>query len=157
MNDRDFLMHALKGNQAAVEFVLLISRVADVWDNLIDRDGDVSNRAIHDAFWMLAIELPANPFYRAYMDDLRPVMATGIMNWMAANEIEAGYASTNHRALEIAHVIRYSIADVAIMAALLCGGREWAVEVGPELRLRSQRSDLNEYIKSLKGVEHAAQ
>lgn len=156
MNDRDFLLHAFKGNQAAVDLVLLISRVADVWDNLVDRDVEVPARVINEAFWLALIELPGNAFYRAYMDDLRPVMAAGILNWMAANEIESGYAGTDHRALEIAHVIRYGIADVAIMAALLCGGRDWAAEVGPELRLRSQRSDLNEYIKSLKGVSHAA-
>jgi len=156
MTDREFMLHAFKGNQAAVEFVLVIARVADVWDNLVDRDKDVSNKAIHEAFWLLAIELPGNQFFRDHVDDLRPVMATGILNWMTANEIEAGFAAGDHRALEISHVIRYGIADVAIMAALLCGGREWAAEMGPELRLRSQRSDLNEYIKSLKGVCHAA-
>ncbi len=43
-----------------------------------------------------------------------------------------------------------------LMVALLAGGREWAAEVGPELRLRSQKSDLNEYINSLKGVSHEA-
>lgn len=159
MDDRAFMLHAFCGNQAAVEYVLMVARVADVWDNLIDRDVPVSDKDINDAFWTLAIELPGNQFYRTYMDDLRPVMATGILNWMTANKIERSPAGSpdEHRAIEIAHVIRYGIADVALMAALLCGGREWAAEVGPELRLRSQRSDLNEYINSLKGVDHATE
>ncbi len=153
MDDRSYMLYAFKGNQAAVDFVLMVARVADVWDNLIDKDVPVSDQAINDAFWTLAIELPGNAFYRAWADDLRPVMATGIINWMTANKIERG-TSMDHRAIEIAHVIRYGIADVAIMAALLCGGREWAAEVGPELRLRSQKSDLNEYINSIGGLNH---
>lgn len=132
----------------------MIARVADVWDNIRDRDVPVTDKDVDDAFWTLAIELPANAFFRANMDDLRPVMATGITNWLTANRIERDPAA-DHRAIEIAHVIRYSIADVILMAALLCGGRDWAAEFGPELRLRSQRSDLNEYINSLKGVNHA--
>lgn len=156
MDDRAYMLYAFKGNQAAVDFVLLVARVADVWDNLIDKDVPVSDEAINDAFWSLAIELPGNGFYRANVDDLRPVMATGITNWMVANRMERS-KEMNHRAIEIAHVIRYSIADVVLMVALLCGGREWAAEVGQELRLRSQRSDLNEYINSLGGIDHATQ
>ena len=155
MNDTAFMLHAFKGNQSAVDFVLMLARVADCWDNLIDRDVPVTDEAINNAFWILAVEFPGNAFYRAHIDDLRPVMATGIVNWMTANSMECD-DSLPHRAIEIAHVIRYSVADVVMMVALLCGGREWAAEVGPELRLRSQRSDLNEYINSL-GGSHATQ
>lgn len=150
------MLHAFKGNQAAVDYVLMVAKVADVWDDLIDRDAPVSDEAINAAFWTLAIEIPGNSFYRAHIDDLRPVLATGITNWLIANKIERD-DTLPHRAIEIAHVIRYSIADVVLMVALLAGGREWAAEVGPELRLRSQRSDLNEYINSLKGVHHATE
>jgi len=149
------MLYAFKGNQAAVDYVLMVAKVADVWDNLIDRDTPVSDEAINGAFWTLAIEIPGNPFYRAHIDDLRPVLATGITNWLIANKIERD-ETLPHRAIEIANVIRYSIADVVLMVALLIGGREWAAEVGPELRLRSQKSDLNEYINSLGGVHHAA-
>lgn len=154
MTDREFMLHAFKGDQAAVDYVLLVARVADVWDNLIDRDVPVSEGDINDVFWMLAVELPRNRFYRANMDDLIPVTATGIVNWLTANKMEKDCEGL---ALEIAHVIRYSIADVAMLVAALCGGRKWAEEVGPELRLRSQRSDFNEYINSLQAkreVQH---
>ena len=147
MTDRDFLFYAFKGNQAAVDFVLLIARVADVWDNLIDGDVEVSNDAINDAFWRILVELPRNAFYRGNIAELLPVIATGILNWRVANNYERDY--TEGRPLEIAHVIRYSIADIAILTACLAGGPEWAALVGPELRLRSQRSDFKEYTDSL--------
>lgn len=156
MTDQEFMLMAFKDNRSAVDFVLMIARVADVWDNLIDKDNPVSDEAINSAFWLLAVEMPGNAFYREYIDDLRPVMATGILNWMAATRMERD-ETLPHRAIEIAHVIRYSIADVVMMVALLCGGPEWAAQVGPELRMRSQRSDLNEYINSLKGSEHATE
>lgn len=156
MTDQEFMLMAFKDNRSAVDFVLMIARVADVWDNLIDKDNPVSDEAINSAFWLLAVEMPGNAFYREYIDDLRPVMATGILNWMAATRMERD-ETLPHRAIEIAHVIRYSIADVVMMVALICGGPEWAAQVGPELRMRSQRSDLNEYINSLKGTQHATE
>ena len=146
------MLHAFCGNQAAVDYVLMIARVADVWDSLIDRDVPVSDNDINEAFWLLAVEIPRNPFFQANVNELLPVTATGIANWLVANRLES---RDEHRAVEIAHVIRYSIADVALMAALLCGGREWIDEVGPELRLRSQRSDLKEYFNRLKVTHHA--
>ena len=44
MDDKAFMLHAFKGNQAAVDYVLAIARVADVWDNLIDKDVPVTDR-----------------------------------------------------------------------------------------------------------------
>lgn len=146
--DREFMLYAFKGNQAAVAFVLMLVRVADVWDNLIDKDAPVSDKDINDAFCILALEMPKNAFYRDHVDELLPVLETGILNWMAANALERNCDSG--RSIEIAHVIRYGIADVALLVASICGGREWAEDVVPELRLRSQKSDLNEYINSLR-------
>lgn len=150
MTDREFMLHAFKGDKNAVNYVLMVVRVADVWDNLIDKDVPVSDEDVNDAFWLLTVGIPRNAFYRAHMDDLLPVTETGIVNWFAANQLEK---SGGGREIEIAHVIRYSIADVALMTALLCGGRQWAEQVGPELRMRSQRSDLKEYINSLRAKQ----
>lgn len=156
MSDVEFMNYAFKGNTAATDYILAVAKAADVFDNLIDKDTPVSDSDVIKSLWLLAVEIPRNPFFQSFANDLLPVTATGILNWMAANRIERSTAP-DHRAIEIAHVIRYGIADVALMAALLCGGQEWAAEVGPELRLRSQKSDLSEYINSLGGIHHAAQ
>ncbi len=75
MTDREFMLHAFKGNQEAVDYVLMVARVVDVWDNLIDRDVPVSDEAINDAFWLLMVEIPRNGFYRTFVDELVPVTA----------------------------------------------------------------------------------
>lgn len=142
------MLYAFKGDAAAVDYVLMVARVADVWDNLIDKDVAVKDSDINDAFWILSVEIPSNSFYRRHMDELLPVTKTGITNWMIATAIERG--PTTNLALEISHVIRYSVADLAVLAALLSGGMDWAAIVGPELRTRSQRSDMAEYLESLK-------
>ena len=147
MSDREFLMFAFKNDANALDYALMIAKIADVWDNLIDGDKPVSSGKINQAFRWLAVDIPRNPFFRAYSDTLLPVIESGILNWMIANRMEEDAGNT--RALEIAHVIRYSIADVLLIVARICGGAEWAIEVGPELRMRSQRSDFKEYIDSL--------
>lgn len=151
MSDRDFLLHAFRGNAAAVEYVLMIAQVVGVWDDLIDKDKAACDADINLAFWNLAVMIPRNPFFQAHMADLLPVTATGICNWLIANKYEEKLFES--RGIEIAHAIRYSIADVAILAAALIGGPKWVEEVGPELRMRSQRSDFNEYVDSLTAKE----
>jgi hypothetical protein len=47
-------------------------------------------------------------------------------------------------------VTRYSIADVSLYLATAIGGPEWAAEVGPELRLRSQKDKLENFLKEMK-------
>ena len=148
MDDTEFMLHAFKGNRSAVSYVLMVAFVADVWDNLIDQDLPVTDESINKAFWTLAIDIPMNEFYQNYASVLVPVMSTGIMNWLLATKMEKD--TTDPRSREIAHVIRYSIADITLLAASICGGLEWAQEVGVELRMRSQRSNMCEYVNSLR-------
>lgn len=146
MTDREYLVHAYKGNLDAARLALTIVKIADVWDNLIDKDKEVSDADIHEAFWLSCIEMQQNPFFRQFSADLLPVMANGIVNWRIANELQK---QKDDRAIEIAHVIRYSIADTIVHMALLIGGPEWVVEVGPELRLRSQKDTLKNFRKEV--------
>jgi hypothetical protein len=146
MNDREYLEHAFKGDEDAVRLILDLTKIADVWDNLIDQDKPASADDINEAFWKAMVDVPGNPVYRRYANDLMPVIKLGIVNWWASNEMQ----KTPGRAQEIAHVIRYSIADVATLLAMLIGGREWGAQCGPELRLRGQKDDLANFLK-----EHA--
>ena len=143
-----FMRVAFSGNEDAVRFVLDICKIADVWDNLIDKDATMSDADIHAAFWAALISLPTNPFYRANQDQLLPLFVAGITNWKAATAIERSSESTGD-ALEIAHVIRYGIADVVLMTAVLTSGVEIAEKYAVELRMRSQRSNFAEYMTSI--------
>jgi len=141
MTDAEFLQYAFMGNRDAIALVADFYRIADVWDNLIDKDAAVSDRQINEAFYAALIGIQANPFMRQHFDQLNPVMAAGITNWIIANRMEG----MTEAAVDIAHTLRYSVADVFVTAARLLGGLFWAEEVGPELRLRCQRDTLTHY------------
>jgi hypothetical protein len=146
MNDIEFLTFAMRGDMDAVGLVMSVVKIADVWDNLIDEDKAVSKEDINQAFWLACVDIPRNPAYRKYQLDITTVFSMGIMNWHVANRLQDG----DDHAKQIAHVTRYSIADVSLYLATAIGGPEWAAEVGPELRLRSQKDKLENFLKEMK-------
>lgn len=113
------LLHLMAGNVDAVQFLLDIARCSHVYDDLIDKDKPIPDEAVHDLVWTMLISMPLNPFYAANHAALRPVLITAILNWRAANEMEA---SSDAEELRIAHVLRYSLADLILLCMVLTGG-----------------------------------
>ena len=146
-DDRQYLLYAYQGNTDAVNLVLAIAEISHIWDDLVDRDKPVSDAQINRAFSIALLELPKNPFYQAHCLDLLPVMTTGTLNWLTANEYEKQQDKEAHA---LAHVLRYGIADLALFIAYLIGGQEWAQQVAPELRRRSQRDTLENYLSEVR-------
>lgn len=147
-DDREYLLHAYRGNSDAVDLVLDIAEISHTWDDLIDRDKPVEDARINRAFAISLLEIPKNPFYQAHYLELLPVMTTGALNWLTANEYEKQQDKEAHA---LAHVLRYGIADIALYVAYLIGGMEWAQQVAPELRRRSQRDTLEHYLIEIRG------
>ena len=143
MTDHDFLTKAFRGDADAVNLILLLSKASHVWDDLVDLDKTVDEITINRTFYALLIDLPSNRFFRRHMDTLLPLMAMGAMNYEIANAYEL---SGDRERLALAHVLRYSVADVATATALLIGGPEWVRMIGPELRQLSQKDTLDHYL-----------
>lgn len=143
--DQEFMLHAFKGDEDAIRLVCDIALIAGVWDDVHDGDKDLTREQISAAFWAATVSVPANPFYLKHADQIRPVMAVGVLNWKLANQFERGLPEER----VLAHVLRYSIADVATLIAHLVGGHQWAELVGPELRRRSQKDSLENYLQEL--------
>lgn len=143
-NDQKELLRAFKGNQAAVDLALMIARVSHIWDDLIDQDKPVSEADVHDAFWITMFGIPDNVFYQAFGHLLRPAMMAASLDWAAANTLEK---RQDLHGLQIAHVARYSIANVIILMATIIGGREWGFAVAGDLRLLCQKNLLSDYLK----------
>lgn len=130
------------GNDDAVRLMADLSRCAHLYDDLIDGDKTLNQDDVHDLMWRLLFSLPENPFYRQHQDLIRPVIATGIMNWRAANSIET---NGNEEELRIAHVIRYSIADVALLILIILFGQEEAAKRSRSVRLMAQNDTWANY------------
>ncbi|MCU0951485.1 MAG: hypothetical protein MUC68_10580 [Burkholderiaceae bacterium] len=127
---RAVVAQALRGHEHAIAMVDLLHFIAQVWDDLIDRDRAVPDAEVHRAFYAALIDLPRNPFYRSYAPELLPVMTTAILNWHAANALRRD----DRPALrEAANVLRCRMYDVVMLSAAIIGGpahaQAWAPRV----------------------------
>lgn len=119
-----------KGNTNAMRFCADILEVSHVWDDLVDGDVAVSAETANKTFRKLMLELPANDFYRANFSFLHPVMVMIWAQWDASNKIEENPSEGDPAKT---YMLRASLYQLFHACAVLCGGLDWAAEVGPEV------------------------
>lgn len=142
-NDYDWYMWVCKGNRDAAEFLEMFFLACHLWDDLIDKDVTRSDDHINHAFWIAFVEIPRNRYYQTFGHHIQPVMAVAIQEWFAANKLEK-----NNRP-DVAFTLRCSIVELIHQAAEICGGYEWAVEIGEAIRLKMQDETFEEYLRDL--------
>lgn len=127
---RDLLDRLLKGHPHAVALCMAVFDWATFYDHVADGDvtGAEAQRALHEAMWLMAVVIPANPFYRMFHVELTVSLANGIASWRAANELAKGDAQD----LMLAHVLRWKLIEFFLHVARLAHGREWADAQAPE-------------------------
>ncbi|HXC41317.1 MAG TPA: hypothetical protein VN667_20465 [Burkholderiales bacterium] len=145
MTDHEFMRLVFKGNQDAINLIDNVRVISHVWDDVVDGNPRLTREQVSDAFMLALVTLPDNPFYVQHRAALRGVMTVGALNWKIANQFERGNAEER----VLAHVLRYSIADICVLIAHLIGGPDWAEQHGPELRRRSQKDTLKNYLSEL--------
>jgi hypothetical protein len=119
-----------KGNQSAMRFCADMVEVSHVWDDLVDCDNPVSAATADQAFRKLMLEIPSNDFYRANFNFLHPVMVMIWAQWDAANKMEAKPLKND---FVKAYMLRASLYQLFHACAVLCGGLDWAAQIGPEV------------------------
>lgn len=129
-------------NPSAAQFIRDISFISNFFDDLIDGD-QVGQAEIYSALWRAFVALPTNPFFRDNQAMLVPIMATGFMNWQAANQMESAGVEEE---LRVSHVIRYSIGDIFLMTVALVKGQEYASAHARQLRLMYQSETWAHYL-----------
>lgn len=144
--DRDLLTRWLKNDTSAIDYVEMMCNIAHVWDDLIDKDKDLSDEDISKAFFDALIRLPRNAFYRKHFDHLNSVLMNALSNWQVATRLErtGGAYETS-----IAFVLRSSYVDLVTQTALLVGGQKWACDVGEEVRRLTHGETYEGYLESL--------
>lgn len=142
--DREWILWVCKGDQHAADFLHQFFAVCHSWDDLIDKDKPVPDTEINAIFWISLIDIPNNLYYQKHFLRIHPVMSVAIQEWFAANKLESGDRK------DIAYTLRCSIVSLIHQAAEICGGYEWALEIGDAIRLKTQDETLDEYIEDLK-------
>ena len=120
------------GNQDAVRFLEDITSVLHLWDDLIDRDNELTDSHINKTMWAALVTLPRNPFYSQNFLALNTVLVTAIINWQIATDMERKPNSDNDEV--IAFIIRSSYIDLMTLVAVLCGGADHATTIMREVR-----------------------
>jgi len=150
MEDR--IRFALHGHEPAVRFFLLLRDTLHFWDDLIDRDRVITPEHINISMFNALIELPSNPFYRQFQDQLQPVLVNAFANWHAANKFES---EQNLKNLEVAFVIRSDYANILIQCAYIVGGYEWMTKMTPFIRSTWTDEDFKTYVLNLQAERDA--
>ena len=133
--DAALLRELLCGDEDAVAFYRCVANLSHTYDDLIDGDKAVSPQELHKFVWTALFDLPLNPFFDRFQGTLRPLLMTGVLNWIAANEMEA---SGSKEELRVAHVTRYAVGDVLLAAMTLTGGIDHARRNARRARLSLQ-------------------
>lgn len=127
---------ALPLSPQAHAFVADLYHVLQAWDDFYDGDR-MPQAAKLEAIWASLVGIPANPFFRAHSGELLPLLASLVVKWESANQLEA-----KRERLDIAFVWRAAFFDVVLHCLLIEHGPCIAMEQGPRVaRLYSETFD----------------
>lgn len=99
-------------------------KVAQFWDDLIDRDKELQDDEINQAMEILILRIPSNPFYIAHRDKILPILQVTIYKWYQANKYEA---TKEH--LDKAYMLRAGIYDLFALCITLIKGLDTNINV----------------------------
>lgn len=118
------------GNQDAINLFDMLIDLAHTWDDLVDKDKDVTEAKINNAFMICLVYLPMNPFYQLIQRDVMPLWVTVVSAYQTANHYER---TKDAHGVEIAHTLRYAAGQIIAYAVHVCVGPEKAAEYLPDV------------------------
>lgn len=142
-NERQFLLSVLRDDEEAVAFIEALFHIAQVWDDLVDADQNVSVLEINAAFIDALITLPRNRFWQRHAAELQPLIEAAVIDWKTANHFERAFEHDQ----TLAFVLREHIAQVVIRAAWCLGGMQWAEHVAPSVWRENHDGTLEQYLR----------
>lgn len=114
--------HIYKGDTAAIELSFMLLDVAHTWDDLVDKDKEVTRDAVDKAF---IYALQVIPTHKYWSPVLHAMLSSVYLNWFAASEIEADKLASFDD-LAKAWMLRASLYDLFKMLTLQIHGIDWA-------------------------------
>jgi len=118
------------GNQDALNMFRAFVFLAHTWDDLVDKDKEVPEHTINQAFLTALVYLPANPFYRHIQSDILPMWMVVVSSFETANKFER---DKDAHGIEIAHGLRYAAGNILAYVVHVCVGAEKARDYLPEM------------------------
>lgn len=115
----------LKLPSEAIDWLLMLWHVTQVWDDVADSD-EIKRNDLDNAIWYSLVGMYANPFFQANSSSLLPIVANVIMKWQASD-----YAERESESDARSFVWRAGFYDVVMITVILCHGHEKAKQIAP--------------------------
>ena len=122
---------AAGGNQAAADYLWMLSRITRTMDDVYDQDQKISREDYLEVFEYLLVRMPTNPFFNHNRSLLLSQHLSMYNAWMAANRRESGEETDQI----YAHVWRDTIHEVIPIVALLTQGYSAMEHVSELIRI----------------------
>lgn len=135
------LLRWLQGNKDALNFLLTLFNIAEVWDDIIDGDTPDSSE-VHQAFMDAMFGLNSNPFYVKHVGHLQPLMLAGINAWLDSTELEK---ETDTWSQTWAYALRDWYMELVAACAYIVGGFDHMRRISLEARRFFQAETLEEF------------
>lgn len=120
-----------KNNTQAVEFINAYFKAVELWDDLIDRDVEITNEFVNDTFLGLMLALPMNDWFVQHRQYYAPLIMASINGFHDANEM---CLSDKKHIRNLAFHIRNFGIELHIATAFLIGGYAHMRAVSREIR-----------------------
>lgn len=118
------------GNVDALNMYRMFIDLSHVWDDMVDKDQELTEDQINNAFLICLVYLPSNPFYQKIQRDIMPMWISVVSAFQTGNKFEK---EKDEHGIEIAHNLRYAAGHILAYAIHVCVGPEKAKEVLPDL------------------------
>lgn len=136
------ISYFLQGNQAAIDYVLGLNYVVELWDDLVDRDKERSDDEINAAFRISLLDIPTNPFFCQHAGQLVPLQRHIYLAWHDSNVLAKGNEHDRH----MAFMLKQELTRIVNYCAWIIGGDAWARMVGADIS-RMFEEPLDAYMK----------
>ena len=138
------LLRWFNGNASAVELLLTLSEISEVWDDLVDGDKPVAPHDLERCFWAALVKLPLNQFFNENKAALMPLIVSSINSWLDSNRLAKGDKTDRTHAFTLC---RLDI-QIAQHIALLTGGYDHMREVSlPMWKFFTSHDDADTWIE----------
>jgi hypothetical protein len=130
MNNTEGKLEWFGGNQDALNLFRMLVDLSHTWDDLVDKDKDIPDANVNNAFLICLVYMQANPFYRSIQEQVWPMWLTVVSAYETANAYER---NKDEHGIEIAHGLRYAAGHIIAYMVHVCVGPEKAKEFLPEV------------------------
>lgn len=120
----------LLGDEAAVQCLVMLSNIAETWDDVVDKE-EVDASEVNTAFVQALVLLQGNPFYCKHQYMLMGVVVASINAWLDSIQLEKGATEAERMA---AFYLRNFAQELLPLSAFLLGGWEHMRAVSAEAR-----------------------